>query len=236
MKTKMNNWMLLILFLLIQNVANDVKAQIRIGGSTTPNPNAVLDLNANDTANGSQGLLLPRVALISTVDASPLVLHVEGMQVYNTAKRNDVSPGIYFNNGTKWIRINVENESYTVRNDIRHIEIPINEVIGMQSVIFYGTITSNQFGMKVSNIRAVFSDDMMRLTRLDVTQTAKNGETGEEIQWIVRVNNSNIDPTKTCILEKVVISYVCETDEDGNSPSKSEEYNSVMGYYVLVGQ
>jgi hypothetical protein len=233
MKTKMNNWMLLILFLLMQNVANDVKAQIRIGGSTTPNQNAVLDLNANDTANGSQGLLLPRVALISTSDAKPLMVHVEGMQVYNTATANDVTPGIYFNNGTKWIRIDIS-DAYTVYNDIKHIEIPINEVIGMQSVIYYGTITSNQFGMKVSNIKTVFSDDVMRLTRLDVTQTAKNGETGDEIHWIVRVNNLNIDPTQTCVLEKVVISYVRETDE-GTPPGKSE-YESVMGYYVLVGQ
>src|SRR5690606_8893417 len=33
----------------------------------------------------------------------PLSAHVAGMMLYNTATANDVVPGIYYNDGTKWI-------------------------------------------------------------------------------------------------------------------------------------
>lgn len=55
-----------------------------------------------DTKN--KGLLLPRIELQSTTAPSPLQKHIAGMYVYNTATKNDVRPGTYYNNGTKWVR------------------------------------------------------------------------------------------------------------------------------------
>jgi uncharacterized protein (TIGR02145 family) len=81
-----------------------VSAQVRIGGSGDPNAAAVLDLNKDNNSN-DKGLLLPRVSLSSTTSAAPLNAHVGGMTVFNTATANDVTPGIYYNNGSKWIRI-----------------------------------------------------------------------------------------------------------------------------------
>ncbi|WP_289658746.1 hypothetical protein [Flavobacterium panacagri] len=76
--------------------------------SNTPNPNATLDLNNTDGKN-DKGLLLPKVELSSTTSASPMTAHVEGMKVYNTftsvAGANQVTPGEYYNDGTKWVRI-----------------------------------------------------------------------------------------------------------------------------------
>ena len=79
------------------------KAQVTIGQNKAPDPSAVLDLRSN----GNTGLLLPRLALASTSDATVLAggVHVQGMFVYNTATAGDVTPGTYYDNGEKWVRI-----------------------------------------------------------------------------------------------------------------------------------
>lgn len=77
-------------------------AQVGIG-TETPNQHAILDVFSNSSSPG--GLLMPRVALQNTVDESPLGAHVAGMTVYNTAYTGDVTPGFYFNDGTRWVRI-----------------------------------------------------------------------------------------------------------------------------------
>lgn len=63
-----------------------------------PHQDAILDIEAT-----TKGVRLPRVALVQTTQAAPLSAHVEGMFVYNTATANDVKPGIYYNDGTKWV-------------------------------------------------------------------------------------------------------------------------------------
>jgi hypothetical protein len=76
-------------------------AQMKLGSNpTTTNSNALLEM---ETTN--KGLLLPRVALTSTTAFAPLTVHVAGMAVYNTATAGDVTPGYYFDNGTKWVRV-----------------------------------------------------------------------------------------------------------------------------------
>jgi len=67
----------------------------------TQNDDALIDMQST-----SKGLLLPRVALSSTTAASPLAAHARGMVVYNTATAGDVTPGFYYNDGSKWVRTN----------------------------------------------------------------------------------------------------------------------------------
>ncbi|WP_316819690.1 hypothetical protein [Pedobacter gandavensis] len=69
-----------------------------VQGSPLPNKDAVLELESN-----KKGLLHARLNLVRTTDASPLTAHVAGMMVYNTASVNDVKPGIYYNDGNKWL-------------------------------------------------------------------------------------------------------------------------------------
>ena len=76
-------------------------AQVGIG-TTSPNSNALLDVDAT-ASNG--GILLPRLALTSTASFAPLSAHVAGMMVYNTAPKSDVTPGFYYNDGMKWNRL-----------------------------------------------------------------------------------------------------------------------------------
>lgn len=63
-----------------------------------PNASAGLDVDFSN-----KGVLIPRVALSSTASFAPLSAHVAGMLVYNTATVNDVTPGFYYNNGSKWV-------------------------------------------------------------------------------------------------------------------------------------
>ena len=85
---------------------NTVLAQVTIGSNADPNPNAVLDL----ISQNNKGLLLPRVALTATNSPAPLSTNVPGMTVYNTATASAntayyVSPGLYYNDGNKWVRL-----------------------------------------------------------------------------------------------------------------------------------
>ncbi|MDR2145017.1 MAG: hypothetical protein LBE91_00970 [Tannerella sp.] len=96
-----------LLFILAVAGMVSVNAQMRIGGSETPNSSAVLDLNPDDdvsAGNASLGLALPRVNLRNSGDAFPLLAHVRGMTVYNMATDSDVKPGVYVSDGVKWLR------------------------------------------------------------------------------------------------------------------------------------
>lgn len=86
-------------------MATATYSQVGIG-TGNPNANALLELDATDNKGG---LLMPRVELVATDDASPLTAHVQGMTLYNTATTtgtNGVTPGYYYNDGSKWIKLN----------------------------------------------------------------------------------------------------------------------------------
>ncbi|MFV0390880.1 MAG: hypothetical protein ACK5KP_03195 [Paludibacteraceae bacterium] len=87
-------------------LSDTLQAQVTLGSNTAPNGNAILDLkNTADENASTKGLLLPRVMLTSTTAYAPLTAHVAAMVVYNTATAGDVTPGYYYNDGTKWMRI-----------------------------------------------------------------------------------------------------------------------------------
>jgi hypothetical protein len=101
LKIKNRRQMLGLLVLLFKMFisTNSFAQGVAINTTLAPaNASAGLDV---DFAN--KGLLLPRVALAGTNSSAPLAAHVAGMIVYNTATVSDVSPGLYYNNGTKWI-------------------------------------------------------------------------------------------------------------------------------------
>jgi len=112
MEKKKRCLIVLIMMQLLIGSFTSAYAQVTIGSDVSPNSNALLDLNENGTS-ATKGLLLPRVALTSTVAAAPMSAHVNGMVVYNTATAGGVvagvnqyvSPGLYYNNGTKWERL-----------------------------------------------------------------------------------------------------------------------------------
>lgn len=72
-------------------------AQVGIG-TTSPSTSSVLDITGTD-----RGVLLPRIALTGTTDATSITNgNVEGLTVYNTATAADVIPGYYYWSNAKW--------------------------------------------------------------------------------------------------------------------------------------
>ena len=95
---------LMFLLLLMGLGAASVKAQVRIGGDTVPNPAAVLDLNATDTTNyGKKGLALPRVSLTSVSTPLSGTPTVNGMVVYNT--NANFGSGLYVWQDSLWVAL-----------------------------------------------------------------------------------------------------------------------------------
>ncbi|MFY9228689.1 MAG: hypothetical protein WAO87_00515, partial [Bacteroidales bacterium] len=97
---KLTNLVLIISSILLLNV--QIYAQnvgISVDGST-PDNSAMLDIKSTD-----KGLLIPRVALTSTSSASPITSPATSLLIYNTATAGDVTPGYYYWNGSKWMRL-----------------------------------------------------------------------------------------------------------------------------------
>ena len=95
-----------------------VKAQVTIGSQYDPDPNALLDLKQNLDKSSTRGFLLPRVKFVGTSVSTPLSEPIEGMFVYNIADNpsgsdgtDGVTEGIYYNDGTKWIRVSSSDNS-----------------------------------------------------------------------------------------------------------------------------
>ncbi|SFO36121.1 hypothetical protein SAMN05421741_1433 [Paenimyroides ummariense] len=90
-------------------------------GTLTPNRSAQLDVTSNN-----KGILIPRVGLTSSTDASTIQNgNVNSLLVFNTNTQNDVKPGYYYWYIDRWMRIvndadvialdkNTTNQSLTV--------------------------------------------------------------------------------------------------------------------------
>lgn len=82
-----------IIFLILSCLNTDLLAQ--------NNPSAMLDVAATN-----KGVLVPRINLTSTNDISTIVSPATSLLIYNKATAgippNNVSPGFYYWNGTKW--------------------------------------------------------------------------------------------------------------------------------------
>jgi len=89
------------LFLLI--VISSLHAQVGIG-TTTPATSSALDITSTN-----KGLLIPRVALISTSDVATIASPVTSLLVYNSGF---LPNGYYYWNGTLWVLLATGNNPY----------------------------------------------------------------------------------------------------------------------------
>ena len=101
MKTTINS---IFVFCLLFIVSISIKAQVGIG-TNSPNGSSMLEINATN-----KGVLIPRVTLTGSTDATTIATPATSLLVYNTATTSDVVPGYYYNSGTSgspvWIRLN----------------------------------------------------------------------------------------------------------------------------------
>lgn len=144
--------------------ANDfvVTATGSVGiGTTVPNSSSILDISSAD-----KGLLPPRLGLSATDLALPLSSHVQGMVVYNTAtsgtQPNNVSPGLYINDGTKWDRLSTSIQTYSAF----YGSINYGDING-----FTGTVNLSTTGFIVSSSKTDVSggDDLLVTHNLNLS-------------------------------------------------------------------
>jgi len=128
-----------IIFAFIICLASISKAQVKVGdNSSTINSNSTLELESTN-----KGILLSRVALTSTNNASPLSAFVAGMMVYNTATAgtapNNVTPGTYFSDGVRWIRVGNEVDASKWTNITTNSQIELSNLSNGTSIRPSGT-------------------------------------------------------------------------------------------------
>jgi len=109
---KTNLFLSMLLLAAMALFPTGTKAQVTIGSDVLPHEKALLDLKENAEGTSTKGLILPRVSLASVVDFLGGNDHQAGTIVYNTTTSdvavpvaNRVSPGFYYNNGTKWEKL-----------------------------------------------------------------------------------------------------------------------------------
>lgn len=118
-----------------------------VQGTPLPNKDAVMELESNN-----KGLLHVRLNLTRTTDASPLVSHIAGMMVYNIATVNDVRPGIYYNDGTKWVSISSGVAQAISYNPVTN-QITYTDAVGNPQIIDLKNI------VKLNEVETVLNDN-----------------------------------------------------------------------------
>jgi len=75
-------------------------------GTLSPASSAQLDITS-----ANKGLLIPRISLTGTTNQNPVTGSlINSLLVYNTATVNDVSPGFYYWEVNKWVRIMAQSD------------------------------------------------------------------------------------------------------------------------------
>lgn len=105
-----------LLFVTIMALFGAVSANAQEGfGTNSPAPSSVIDMTATN-----KGVLLPRVALTSTIAAAPVTAPADALTVFNTATvgaaPNNVTPGYYYwsTAGSQWIRLLNQNDAVSL--------------------------------------------------------------------------------------------------------------------------
>ncbi len=152
-----------------------ISAQVGIGTSN-PTPSAILDVNVNNLpSNGKKGLLIPQVALTSTLDVTTIPSPANGLMIFNTTAAgtspNQVVADSYYKfnaSRNKW-------ELMVDENSLASLSIPsVASIVGFKSSGNDTTYLGPDMG---SQIRQVLYDDI----RLQSSVATYNVSTGEFI-------------------------------------------------------
>jgi uncharacterized protein (TIGR02145 family) len=107
---------LFMIILLIVLGTCKLNAQLKVGNNPkTLNPNSLFEMESTN-----KGMLMPRLALVHPDSFTPMTAHIKGMIVFNTDSTSAITPGIYYNSGTKWLKIPsamVVNNGLSLSND-----------------------------------------------------------------------------------------------------------------------
>ncbi|HBY66993.1 MAG TPA: hypothetical protein DEG69_04020 [Flavobacteriaceae bacterium] len=172
-------------------------AQVGIN-TTTPNPDAILDVTASD-----KGFLLPRIALVRADLPTPLSSHVAGMMVYNTAtagsSSNKVVPGYYYNDGTKWLEVANSDKitpSWSLTGNA--ITSPAQNFLGTTNLQPLTFRVDNTEYMRINNNGTIGIGNTNRTYTLDITGSTRISDQlgigiAPNINLAARLSNGNKD-------------------------------------------
>lgn len=159
------------LHLLLILIANIGYSQVGIG---TTSPNGALDVVSSD-----QGLIIPRIALSSLISAAPVVNSnagnplVKSTLVYNTTTNsigvNSVSPGFYYWDGVKWVRLNSDINWSTTGNLYTNPAINFIGTLDNNDLVFK---RNNIFSGRINETNTAFGVSALKLNTSGVNNTA----------------------------------------------------------------
>ena len=163
----------MVSFILLILAFLHTEAQVGIG-TTSPNPNSMLDI----TAVG-KGLLIPRMTLSSRPAGS-----VPGLLYYQT----DNTPGYYYYNSTNWVRLMPTTEAWGVQGNSGTIS----------SVNFLGTSDNRSLSFRTNNTRRMVIDSLGNIgigttspvSPLEINKTSNNSGIEEGLRIITNFNGS----------------------------------------------
>lgn len=128
-------FILIFLVISLSNVLARAQMRLKLGAEqTTIESDAVLDLGT-----GNRGLLLPRVSMGSLISPSPLSRHIEGMIVYNIQAGNGITPGLYYNNGLSWIKLEANGQPVNLYSSDGALSTSRTVSLGVHDLTFEGT-------------------------------------------------------------------------------------------------
>ena len=130
----------IFMLILVESFENKLSSQIKIGDNPKIlNEDAILEIESNN-----KGLLIPRIALRSMTSPIPLKNFTKGMIVYNTSSTGNLLPGLYYCDGTSWIKTNTD----TNQNELW--KMSGNNNVTPNS--FLGSINNFPLVMKTNNL------------------------------------------------------------------------------------
>jgi len=139
METKLFQKLLAICFFLA--ITTPSFSQVGIG-TTSPASGSMLDIESSD-----KGLLIPRIALSSTNNTSPITpAPTIGLLVFNTATAGTgataVSEGFYYWDGTQWVRLQTQSNYWKIDGN--------NDIV--EGTNFVGTVDETALEFRTNNV------------------------------------------------------------------------------------
>jgi hypothetical protein len=165
-----------------------LKAQVTIGSEIAPRKAALLDLKEKSSVIGDTtsathgGLILPRVALVSLTTLQPFILttddewnynnaalHHVGLTVYNTTRNTELTPGLYYWDGYKWVKpapTGSRLKTFTLTQNSVNYFIDTDVDLVLNPSFYDGRVTLPTTGVEVGRIIWIIDVEPQALTSL----------------------------------------------------------------------